>query len=263
MPATDLDKVEVHGQRDGYATKNSRTATKTDTPLLDVPQSVTVVSQQQIKDLAIQGMADAVRYVPGIGITQGEGNRDGLVFRGNSSTADLFIDGMRDDVQYFRDVYNIDRIEAFKGPNAMIFGRGSPGGLLNRVSKVADWNTVRQIGLQVGSWDKRRLTADVNQSINETLSRTILTSATVFFVTLAMNIFGTGVIRDFAFAMNVGVIVGTYSSIFIASPILIWLNDKYLAAQKNHAGRAARAARRSEREERSVREDAEPLESDA
>ncbi|MEO6951142.1 MAG: protein translocase subunit SecF, partial [Polyangia bacterium] len=67
----------------------------------------------------------------------------------------------------------------------------------------------------------------VNISINETLSRTILTSATVFFVTLAMNVFGTGVIRDFAFAMNIGVVVGTYSSIFVAAPILIWLNDRF------------------------------------
>jgi preprotein translocase subunit SecF len=88
----------------------------------------------------------------------------------------------------------------------------------------------------------------VNHAINETLSRTILTSATVFFVTLAMNIFGTGVIRDFAFAMNVGVIVGTYSSIFIASPILIWLNDKYVAAQKRQAARQPRRPVRNEDE---------------
>src|SRR6185503_10448697 len=67
----------------------------------------------------------------------------------------------------------------------------------------------------------------VNTAINETLSRTILTSLTVFLVTVAMNIWGTGVIRDFAFAMNVGVIVGTYSSIFVAAPILIWLNDRF------------------------------------
>jgi preprotein translocase subunit SecF len=78
----------------------------------------------------------------------------------------------------------------------------------------------------------RKFDRVVNQSINETLSRTILTSATVFFVTLAMNVWGVGVIRDFAFAMNVGVVVGTYSSIFIASPILIWLNDKFIASQK-------------------------------
>ncbi len=82
----------------------------------------------------------------------------------------------------------------------------------------------------------------VNTAINETLSRTILTSATVFFVTLAMNIWGTGVIRDFAFAMNVGVIVGTYSSIFVAAPILIWLNRRFFKPEgrsmKQNPGKA-------------------------
>ena len=88
----------------------------------------------------------------------------------------------------------------------------------------------------------------VNHAINETLSRTILTSATVFFVTLAMNVFGTGVIQDFAFAINVGIIVGTYSSIFIASPILIWLNEKFVAAQKRAAARQPKKPIRREDE---------------
>ena len=166
--AVNIETVEVKGERpEGYDVKRISTATKTDTPLLDVPQSITIVSQEQIRDQAIQNMADAVRYVPGIGVGQGEGNRDTLVFRGNTSTSDLFVDGIRDDVQYYRDTYNIDRIEAFKGPNAMIFGRGSPGGLLNRVTKVADWSQFREIGLQVGSWDKRRVTADIDQPIND------------------------------------------------------------------------------------------------
>src|SRR6476620_849228 len=91
----------------------------------------------------------------------------------------------------------------------------------------------------------RKFDRVVNQSINETLSRTIWTSATVFFVTLAMNILGVGVIRDFAFAMNVGVIVGTYSSIFIASPILIWLNEKFTANQRKQQ----RQSRRPQRED--------------
>jgi preprotein translocase subunit SecF len=98
----------------------------------------------------------------------------------------------------------------------------------------------------------RRFDRVVNQSINETLSRTILTSATVFFVTLAMNILGVGVIRDFAFAMNVGVIVGTYSSIFIASPVLIWLNDKYTANQRKQQGRQQRRPQRDEGEPEGV-----------
>jgi preprotein translocase subunit SecF len=98
----------------------------------------------------------------------------------------------------------------------------------------------------------RRFDRVVNQSINETLSRTIWTSATVFFVTLAMNILGVGVIRDFAFAMNVGVVVGTFSSIFIASPILIWLNDKYTANQRKQQGRQSRRAQRDEAEPEGV-----------
>ena len=95
----------------------------------------------------------------------------------------------------------------------------------------------------------RRFDRVVNQSINETLSRTILTSATVFFVTLAMNVWGVGVIRDFAFAMNVGVIVGTYSSIFIASPILIWLNEKFAANQRKPQRQSRRPQRGDEEPE--------------
>ena len=159
--AVDLDTIRVRGQRlNTYRAERSVSATKTDTLLRDVPQAITVITGQQMRDRAVQGMADAVRYVPGINTTQGEGNRDGLVFRGNSSTADFFADGMRDDVQYYRDTYNIERIEAFKGPNAMIFGRGSPGGLLNRVTRTADWREALDIGLQFGSWQKRRATAD-------------------------------------------------------------------------------------------------------
>jgi preprotein translocase subunit SecF len=98
----------------------------------------------------------------------------------------------------------------------------------------------------------RRFDRVVNQSVNETLSRTILTACTVFFVTLAMNIFGTGVIRDFAFAMNVGVVVGTYSTVFIASPILIWLNEKYVAAQKKQLARPDRPRRAIKQEEEPI-----------
>lgn len=91
----------------------------------------------------------------------------------------------------------------------------------------------------------RKFDRIVNQSVNETLSRTILTSATLLFVTLAMNILGTGVVKDFAFAMNVGVIVGTYSSIFVASTALIWLDNKAKAAQ----GKTPNATRRTRRRE--------------
>ncbi len=67
----------------------------------------------------------------------------------------------------------------------------------------------------------------IDISINEMLVRTILTSSTVFATTLIMNIFGTGLVKNFAFAMNIGVIVGTYSSIFLAAPVFMWISKKY------------------------------------
>src|SRR3546814_19500080 len=100
--------------------------------------SITVVTEQLIRDQAMQGIGYVVRYVPGIGIAQGEGSRDAPIFRGNSSTADFFVDGVRDDLQYFRDLYNIERVEALKGANGMFFGRGGYGAVVNRVPKQAE-----------------------------------------------------------------------------------------------------------------------------
>ena len=155
---------------DGYTVKRTSTATKTDTLLRDIPQSISVVTQAVIKDQAIQNMADTVRYVPGVGISQGEGNRDALVFRGNRSTADFFVNGVRDDVQYYRDIYNTESVEVLKGPNGMIFGRGGSGGVINRVMKEADWKSTREITAQVGSFDTKRVALDVGQGVNEVVA---------------------------------------------------------------------------------------------
>jgi catecholate siderophore receptor len=156
--------VEVTGAAP-YETAASDTATRTYTPLRDVPQAITVVSRAMIAEQSMQSLADVVRYVPGVGMAQGEGNRDAAIFRGNSSTADFFVDGVRDDVQYFRDLYNVERVEALKGPNAMIFGRGGAGGVLNRSLRQADWSTVREGSLQAGSFDNRRVMVDVGDGL--------------------------------------------------------------------------------------------------
>src|SRR5262249_58262395 len=100
------------------------------TPLQDVPQSVTVAERELMRDQLMGSIGDVVRYVPGITAHQGENNRDQVVIRGNNSSADFFLNGVRDDVQYYRDLYNLDRVEALKGPNAMIFGRGGGGGVV-------------------------------------------------------------------------------------------------------------------------------------
>lgn len=151
----------------GYAISKSTTATKTNTLLRDVPQSMSVLTQDLIKDQSMQSISDVVRYVPGVVMSQGEGNADAPIFRGNRSTADFFVDGIRDDVEHFRDLYNMERVEVLKGPSGMIFGRGSSGGVINRVSKEADWNSKREATLQAGSFNTKRSLFDVGQGINE------------------------------------------------------------------------------------------------
>lgn len=166
--AQQLGAVVVTGtavRRGGYAAARTTTATKTDTPLRDTPQSVTVVTQELIADQAMSSMADVVRYVPGVTMGQGEGHRDAPTIRGNSSTADFYVDGVRDDVQYYRDVYNVERVEGLKGSNAMIFGRGGGGGVINRVTKEAQWPPVRAVSLTGGSYDQARGTVDVGQGL--------------------------------------------------------------------------------------------------
>jgi catecholate siderophore receptor len=131
------ETIIVTGKVDGYTTIETTTGTKTATPIIDVPQSITVVTEAQLKDQAIRSMTDLVRLIPGVSSGQGEGHRDQITLRGNNTTADFFVDGLRDDVQYYRSFYNIERVEVHKGPNAMIFGRGGGGGLVNRVTKGA------------------------------------------------------------------------------------------------------------------------------
>lgn len=160
------DQILVTGERATYANTRTSSATKTDTALVDVPQSISVVTRDLIDDASLRTLADVSRLIPGVGFGQGEGHRDAPVLRGNQSSADLFIDGVRDDAEYFRDLYNVERIEFLKGPNAMIFGRGAGGGLINRVTRKAEFETSRAINLQGGQFGYGRASVDVGGAVS-------------------------------------------------------------------------------------------------
>lgn len=168
-PPSELTPILVTGQARGYIAIDSVTATKTDTPLLNVPQTVTVVTRQQMDDQALHSLGEVLRYVPGVTVGQGEGNRDQITLRGQNTTADFFLDGVRDDVQYFRGLYNLERVEVLKGPYALIFGRGGGGGIVNRVQKTPGaggaFSNGRISADSFGAWD---VSADVNAPIGDT-----------------------------------------------------------------------------------------------
>ncbi len=157
--------IVVTGHHDGY-TVDEASSTKTGTPLLDTPQSIAVLSREQLDDQAVDQLNDALRYVPGVSLGQGEGHRDQISIRGQSSTADFFLDGVRDDAQYYRPLYNTERVEVLKGSNALLFGRGGGGGVINRVSKAPMFDGAAY-GLNGGvdSFGAWSLSGDLNQPL--------------------------------------------------------------------------------------------------
>lgn len=130
----EIDEVVVEGK---YLSSNEVNSIKAPTPIIDVPQSLSIYTADQITEQGITSIGDIIDYSAGVNTSQGEGHRDAVVFRGVRSTADFFIDGNRDDVQYYRGLYNVEQIEILRGPNALLFGRGGTGGVLNRVTKKA------------------------------------------------------------------------------------------------------------------------------
>ncbi len=140
LPAVAAEKDEqaqtivVTGKRDETYRANTAAALKTDAALKDTPQTVSVVTAERIADGGFRSIADVLRYVPGVTVGQGEGNTDQIAIRGQVTTASFFLDGVRDDVEYFRPLYNLARVEVIKGANALLFGRGSGGGVINRVT---------------------------------------------------------------------------------------------------------------------------------
>lgn len=164
-------EIVVVGTVDGYVTTDGSTGTKTPTPLIDVPQTVAVVTEDQLEDQAITQLSEALRYVPGVSSESGEGNRDAVFIRGQETTADFYLDGLRDDAQYYRSLYNVARIEVLKGPNALIFGRGGGGGAINRVSKSAELgDSFIEGNASLDSFGAFALGADLNQPLSDAIA---------------------------------------------------------------------------------------------
>lgn len=169
--------IYVYGTRHRYRATETAAATRTPTPIEQIPQSVVVITRDVIDDLALNGLTELVRYVPGVTMAQGEGHRDAPVFRGNLTTADFFVNGVRDDLQYLRDLYNVERVDVIQGSSALAFGRGNGGGALNRVAKVADGRDVRALEVVLGNFGQARIAGDLGLVLTDAISMRLNTLA--------------------------------------------------------------------------------------
>ena len=168
MFAQQDEELEVKGN---VLFKDQVNSMKPPAPILNVPQTVTIITDEDILDQGFRAIADVVRYVPGVVTTQGEGHRDALVIRGVRTTADFYQDGIRDDVQYYRSLYNVDQLEVLKGPNALLFGRGGTGGLINRVSKKAlIGETFTGLNVGLDSFGAGDFAVDGNLEVNDSVA---------------------------------------------------------------------------------------------
>ena len=162
------EEIVVTGAVEEYGVEDGSSGTKTPTPLVDVPQTVTFITDDQLEDQSIRQLGEALRYVPGVSMETGEGHRDEIFIRGQETTADFYLDGLRDDAQYYRPLYNVERVEVLKGANALIFGRGGGGGVVNRVSKTAKTGkTFFEADASADTFGAFALTGDVNTPLSD------------------------------------------------------------------------------------------------
>ena len=143
-------------------------------PLIETPQSVNVVPQFVMQDRAVNDLRDTLRNVPGISLAAGEAGAQGdnLTIRGFTARNDIFLDGIRDFGSYYRDSFNFEQVEALEGPAGIQFGRGSTGGVVNQESKVPQARQFVNVQAQFGTDMTRRLTADINGPLEDTLGGT-------------------------------------------------------------------------------------------
>jgi len=156
-------------EEDNPRVKDVTTATRTSTPARYVPQAIDSVKTRNVLDYGSSNLGKALEGIPNV--SSGADTRfDSLRIRGFDASNDFYLDGVRDDSQYTRDLHNIERVEVLKGPAAVLYGRGSQGGIVNRVSKAPEHGRRSTIEAQGGSQDLRSLYADLSADPSDTLS---------------------------------------------------------------------------------------------
>src|SRR5579859_1682157 len=157
------DEIQVTGVR-------SLTSDKIPDGVLNAAQTIDVIPQRVLEQQATTRLEDALKNVPGITLNAGEGaaRGDTVNLRGFPAFNDFFLDGIRDAAIYTRDSFDLESVEVLKGPSAILFGRGSTGGVINQVSKAPTLSPLKSGTLQFGTNNDVRGTIDVDQPLSDT-----------------------------------------------------------------------------------------------
>jgi len=159
----------VEARTEGYLAEEETTAARVPLRLAETPQQVEVLTGELMQSRAVESMKQAMEMIPAAGLQLGEGRRDNFFIRGFNAVGDVYVDGVRDTAQYYRDLSNTERIEVLEGPAAVLYGRGSSGGLINRVTKRPQMEgTLGELSYTTGSYGEQRGTADLDTLVPRT-----------------------------------------------------------------------------------------------
>ncbi|MFL9878780.1 TonB-dependent siderophore receptor [Herbaspirillum rhizosphaerae] len=163
-----LPAIEIRSKRSHYDPRPAsvNTATRSEAETRDIPQTINSVAVEEVASYGGRTLADALSGIPGIS-NSSDTRFDAFRIRGFSSVGDLFLDGIRDDAQYVRSLGNIERIEVLKGPAAVLYGRGSGGGVINRISKQPGHDVQNSVQVSAGSYGRLGASADINQVLSD------------------------------------------------------------------------------------------------
>lgn len=154
------DMTVSGGQSADFGVADTSSATKTDTPVIDVPVTVSTVSRSTFDLQGARSLEDVLANVAGVSPSVGDGQRDQVYIRGFAATNDEYIDGVRDSEMYFRDLADIEEVDVIQGPAAALYGRGSSGGLIDRITRKPTDTPVGELDLTWGAWGDERAQLD-------------------------------------------------------------------------------------------------------
>lgn len=161
------ETIEVRA--DDFRAAVADTATKMPLSLQETPQQLTVLTSEVLRSRAVETLKQALELVPAVGLQLGEGRRDNFYLRGFNAVSDMYVDGVRDDAQYYRDLSSTERLEVLEGPAAVLYGRGSSGGLINRVTRKPSLEgTMAELSYTAGSYGEQRGAADLDTLVPAT-----------------------------------------------------------------------------------------------
>ena len=191
--APELSPLSVIGSNADAPTLSS--GLKSSLPISSIPQSISVMGSDQMKAQGMKSIGDVLDFTPGVINSQGEGHRDAPIIRGVRTTQDLYRNGVRDDVQYYRPLYNVERVEVLRGPNALLSGFGGAYGMINRVTKSGvvgeDFTT---LGASIDTFGEHSVQLDKNMQLDDKTA-------------LRVNIFGENLSnhRDYYYGEGFGI----------------------------------------------------------